>query len=142
MLLMKLASKHRLLLFIVLIVIVLISIVGGAIAFNCYRRDTIISQAPIYPGALLIGQDTLQDSKGATRIQYKYEINDSFPKIRDFYTKIASCTPNDDQMYCTGKADPFGAYDVIINHTGESIQNYSVEVGWNKCGDIFELSVE
>jgi hypothetical protein len=134
--------KHRLLLFIVLIVIVPISTVGGTFAFDCYRRETITPKAPIYPGAILLNQDTLQKSKGATRIQYVYKINDVFPKIRDFYMKITSCTPNDGQMYCTGKADPFGAYDVIVNYTGDSIINYSVTVNWNKCGDLFELSIE
>jgi hypothetical protein len=109
------------------------------IRVDCNRRNTIVPQAPHYPGAVL--DHWLEEETPTGHIvRYFYQTGAAADEVALFYAKAGNgdCFEHHGAVACTGRANPyFGEYTFITNNLfgkpPDSLSAYMVEVRWNDC---------
>lgn len=112
---------------------------------HCNLRKS-IPNVPIYPDADLVRQSDDSFASNYGLATYKYTTPDSPSSIIRYYEKQgAECDEFDINpkgrrfRLCSGKANPFGEYVLIVEWPMEDTNmiTYTVEITWRKCGTDF-----
>ncbi len=145
---MKLRKKLGFILLFMVVCVALAWLVFNLTASGCRSRDTIEAVAPVYPGSVLIQQETVFDSDIGAGRSYTYTVNTSPKAVSKFYAETTGVEFDekwfDDsevktQLYF-GVGIPFGTYTDGINKEARPT-TYFLDIHWDRCGPIHK-SVE
>lgn len=92
--------------------------------------------APIYPGAILMGEDTVLGNY--PHADAFYNSTDSPEKIIKFYEEKTRnrCYKTSRGTSCIARANPFGQYTVYINEQSfqeRQVTAFSIHFSWEAC---------
>ncbi len=97
-------------------------IVGGfRPRLNCRARDTQIPSVPVYPNSTPVAEEFVFDAFSFGEYHYTYETRDPLPLVSQYYEEKGRCLRQND---CSGKATPFGTYNVVLRTPGEENNPY------------------
>lgn len=118
-----------------------VALVDGKPITNCRERDTIIPEAPVYPGSVLTKEHIDIDGYEYATYVYEYETTDTYADVVAFY--IAAGCREYDWPVCIGNASPFGDYELYIKDEspGGNV-TYHLQVEWDRCYRWKETVVE